>query len=210
MQIKNNKVLLSLLVVAGLAISLILSVYGISLITNVTQKASSTIGNSMITLSPASGNYVPGKINSVAIAANIPTNNNVDGIQIIANISGISPNLLNFSPVVPSNMKLIYNTISQGASTSSSVLKLIYISNSPTVPVVGSVYKLGALVFDSTKVNPNVKISFDTTLSKIAQNLTTNDILLPPQTENYFFRYPRPTESPRSCRVSVLKICLLK
>ena len=189
------------LILPALAIFVFLG--GVILAVLATQKKQSITGEAAVPTGPASISLVPGtsSINqntpvSIDIKASIPSGNSVDGFQVVATISGTIPVDLNIQPATPSGMTTVLNSVT--SSPSGVTLKFAYITQSPSSPFTGIETNLGKISFTAPGSGV-ATISFDSLLTKIVENQTSQDIVAFPVSATYTFlaatASPNPTTS---------------
>lgn len=192
MSIKNKYITGSLLTL-GFIIILVAVFFETRAIQNLRNKASSLFGDSTITLTSDPDPITVGNGGQINLGANLP-NEKIDALQVVATISGTIPKDLFFEPATSSATEVVYNRLTFN-STSSATIKLAYVSKDPTQPLNGSTFDLGHFSF--TPSDPGeMDISFDNDLSKIVQNKSSLDILLPLNTTKFKFVISTPTPSP--------------
>lgn len=157
------------------------------------RKAAVPGGSAYLTLSPGSTTLPPNTSQEILFTSSIQQNM-IDGIQIVANITGDIPPDMQFIPSVPSEFRLITNTLE--SSGSGKILRLVFLTNQPQTPYANTnPIQIGKLTFTSPD-SGTLSIAFDQTLSKIMQNQEAQDVLQIPSDAVYTFLLPTPSTSP--------------
>ena len=158
------------------------------------QKAAVPGGPAALILSPSSKDFPVGSPISLTLSANI-ADKIVDGFQIFANFSGNFPVDLSFKPASISGLMLIKNTFE--STDSGKILKLAFVTEDPSQPYSNTSFITLGHISMFSKEQGTVVISYNTTLTKIAQNQTAQDIVDIPQEQTYTFSSPpTPTAPP--------------
>lgn len=135
---------------------------------------------------PGSGNITPGSTQEILITVNTK-NYQVDGIQLLANLSGSVPADLTLVPQTVSGLSQVVASLDQSGDPD---LKLAFLTANPSTPFStnNSSVTVAKLTFTAPTTG-QFSINFDTTpVSKITETGTGTNILEPPTALSYTFQ----------------------
>ena len=181
---RQGIILASLFLLLG---TLILVIFATQKPQELRQKAATPTGPVELIVSPSTSIVTGGTPASISLSVNIPTQTNIDGFQIIANLSGNIPMLNYEQPTLPGMTLLKYGLT---GTSDTKQLSIVYISDDPLKPYIGQgLISLGKIKFPAP-TSGSLTLSFNTTLTKIAENQTTKDIVRVPSPITYTFVPP--------------------
>jgi len=182
-------ILTSLFLLLG---TLILIIFATQKPQELRQKAAVPTGSETILLSPPSNTVYVGQSMTINLTTNL-TGKTIDGIQVVANISGIIPSNLTYTPATIGKLDILTHGLNP--TNTGKRWNVVYRTFDVLKPYTGTgIVSLGTLTFTGTQPG-TMTITFDTKLTKIVQNQTTLDLVKPPITGTYIF-LPVPTASP--------------
>jgi len=165
------------------------------------RSAATATGPATLVLTPGSQNITPGenKVLEVRVNSGI-SNGKIDGIQFIADIQGTIPPDLQFNPVPPAGMEVLFPDSSNGLVENSTGLELQYVAvtKDPLVPTVAASSNsilIGTFSF-TAPTSGSFSVTFSPELSRIAENSSAKDILRYPETYSYTFSSDPGNEEP--------------
>ncbi|MBU1326791.1 S-layer homology domain-containing protein [Patescibacteria group bacterium] len=189
-----KKLLLAAVGFIALSIALVVTLYAVRKNQELRRKAAVPGGPASIVLSPSSKDFPIGTPVALTLSANI-VDKAVDGFQVSASFSGNLPADLSFEPASISGLILAKNTLE--SANGGKILKLAFLTQNPSQPYANiSFITLGQIAMTPREAG-TITITYDTTLTKIAQNKTAQDIVNIPQEQTYIFTPPpTPTTPP--------------
>lgn len=159
------------------------------------KKASTPKNLAEIRLTPPSGQF-PAAEGAKITLSTLLQNQPIDGIQIVFSVNGVTPENIMFTPETIPGMKLVAS-VKENIASAGAMLKIAYITESPSVPIKQSLITIGTLRALSGK--GSMSVAFNQQLSKIMQNGTSTDILEFPDDATYSFIPITPTPEPLTC-----------
>lgn len=161
------------------------------------RKAAVPGGTASITLSPGSTALTTGQPVTLTLAATIPQSS-VDGIQIVATVTGAVPVDFTYHPAILSGLSIIPVVVEELADGKK--IKVAFVTKDPNTPLISNtIISIGTFTFTPNQKG-SIKIQFDTTYSKIAQHQTTKDILGIPASYMYTIVPPNYCSGPDGSR----------
>ncbi len=158
------------------------------------QHASSSTGTATLALIPATSSLAQGT-RSIVLQATTGSSL-VDGFQAVIDVSGTIPSNFTFTPTAISGLSTTINKLETVGSAKK--LTFLAITSTPTIPYVNTTpVTLGTFNFTAPATG-TMTLTFNPTQSKITQNSTSADILLPPLSATYTFTSVTPTPSSTS------------
>lgn len=193
-KIKRNKLFIAAVGFIVLSIALVAILYAVRKNQELRRKAAVPGGPASIIISPSSKDFPIGTPITLTLSANI-VDKIVDGFQVSASFSGNLPTDLSFKPASISGLILAKNTLENASG--GKMLKLAFLTQNPSQPYANSSFiSLGQITMTPREAG-TITITYDTTLTKIAQNKTAQDIVNIPQEQKYTFSsQPTPTALP--------------
>ena len=139
---RQGIILASLFLLLG---TLILVIFATQKPQELRQKAATPTGPVELIVSPSTSIVTGGTPASISLSVNIPTQTNIDGFQIIANLSGNIPMLNYEQPTLPGMTLLKYGLT---GTSDTKQLSIVYISDDPLKPYIGQgLISLGKIKF---------------------------------------------------------------
>jgi len=188
---KNHTIWIGLLIVLLLGGFLSINQKAATTPQEIRQKAVTPQGVASVQLTPSSTSFTSGQSVTLTLSANIPPNYQVDGFQLEVAFSGAVP-LISFKKNALVGITPVTAEMTNGGTR----FRLAYITTNPQTPYATSgLTVLGAFTFTAPR-GGSLTATYNTTLTKIVQNQSTEDIVGPPTNMTYTFIQPTPTPTP--------------
>lgn len=157
-------------------------------------KAAVQNGIASVLLTPSSRSFYKGSRAAVTLTANIPIGKKIDGFQVVIDITGTNTSVT-FQPAPIAGIKIVRSDIVTRPYLGKR-FTLMYISSNPLSPYLGS----GLVTLGNFTIIPSadgsMTLSFNSTLTKITENMSTQDIVNIPKNAVYTFTTIPPTPTP--------------
>lgn len=194
---KARQTIILLVVMIGLLAAVVL----LNQTQDLRRSAATATGPATLVLTPGSQNITPGENKVIEVRVNSGiSNGKIDGIQFIADIQGTIPPDLQFNPVAPAGMEVLFPDSSNPLVENSTGLELQYVAvtKDPLVPTVAASSNsilVGTFSFTAPS-SGSFSVTFSPELSRIAENSSAKDILRYPETYSYTFSSDPGNEEP--------------
>lgn len=171
------------LALAGIGILMLGLILGIVFIQRnqeLRQQASTPIGDALLNIQVPPGNLAGNTSHLVEMTVRMRTGQkNIDGIQVVANITGDVPDDLQFLPAQIPGLSIVNPTQIITDTANGKKLTLVLITASPSSPfqLTSNSLSLGNFSFTSP-ANGSFTITFDQTFTKINENVVGTDLLM--------------------------------